>query len=196
MKHTTRGMFSLSMAAILLLVASGCAMEPTVRTNYDKTADFAAYKTYGYVKELGTDRAGYTSLITKTFKDAVGAELESRGYTYTASDPDLLVNFFTNLHYETALQSYPATAGVGYYGYRYGLYTAPYYDDSLYVDSFPVGTANVDVVDAKRKQLVWSGLVQGDLTDEVMQHPDKAIHSAVSMMFSKFPMPVQKPAPQ
>jgi len=186
------GIVALSIAAILMLVISGCA-EPTVRTNYDKSADFKAYKTFGWVKELGTNRAGYTTLITETFKDAVGGELKQRGYTYAESDPDLLVNFYTNLHNETAVQTVPATVGAGYYGYRYGLYTAPAFNDAVYVDSYQVGTANVDLVDAKRKQLIWSGLVQAVLTDEMMQNPDKAIHQAVKMMFAKFPATAGEP---
>lgn len=42
-----------------------------------------------------------------------------------------------------------------YYGYRYGLYSAwPLYDRDVETVAYPVGTANVDIVDAGKKQLI------------------------------------------
>ena len=62
---------------------------------------------YGFPPELGTDRAGYSTLITGHFKRAVSREMEDRGYVFAAEQPDLLVNFFTSVRDQTRVQSTP-----------------------------------------------------------------------------------------
>ena len=57
---------------------------PDVKVDYDKTADLASYKTYGFPEEVGTDRAGYATLVTRYFKDAVNREMQRRGFVYDA----------------------------------------------------------------------------------------------------------------
>jgi hypothetical protein len=170
--------------SIALALITACASNPSVDAHRDETADFSAYKTFNFVKEPGTNRAGYSTLITTYFKDAVGRELAGRGYVLADEDPDLLVNFNTNVRYQLDARTVPTTPG--YYDYRYGFYSYKYgYNDV--VEQYPVGTANVDVVDAKRMQLVWEGIAEGILTDETMRDPRKAIDTAVTEMFKRYP---------
>lgn len=113
----------LFVAAVLL---AGCAaMKPDIRTDYDRTVDFSSFATYGFPDELGTDRAGYSTLITTHFRQAVDREMQARSYRYTENDPNLLVNFFANVRDVTTIRSRPNVwVGYGYYGYRYGMYGA------------------------------------------------------------------------
>lgn len=177
-----------AMAAVVLL--AGCATTaPDIRTDYDRTADFSSYRTYGFADELGTDRAGYSTLITSHFKRAVDNEMQSRGYHYIENNPDLLVNFFANVRNVTKIRSSPRMSiGYGYYGYRYGLYGAwPLYADGVDTVHYRVGTANVDIVDAERRQLIWEGVAEGRLTDEMMDNPQPAIASVVAELFTRYP---------
>lgn len=178
----------LPIVTLATVLISGCASGPSIRADFDKSADFSAYRTFGFVKELGTDRAGYSTLITNHFKQAVTSALETRGYRYAERDPDLLVNFSTNVRHESDVQTVqvPSYSG-GYYGYRYGLYSAPDFDTHLLVSSHRVGTVNIDVVDAKRKQLVWEGVLEGALTDEVLSNPEPAIDYVVTELFKRYP---------
>jgi len=69
------------------------------------------------------------------------------------------------------------------------LYTAwPYYDFS-YVNTvrYKVGTANVDVIDADRRQLIWEGVAEERLTGEQLENPGEAIGDAVKDLFRQFP---------
>src|SRR6476659_11041614 len=77
----------------LLLAAGGCATGPTIESNYDHTANFGAYRTFGYFSPLGTDKTGYSSLVTQELKNATRREMEARGYAYSETAPDLLLNF-------------------------------------------------------------------------------------------------------
>lgn len=174
-------------ASFALLVA--CASVPRLRTDYDHAANFASYRTYSFAPELGTDRGGYSTIVTGHFKRAVGREMEARGYTLSTDHPDLLVNFFTSVRERTEVNSTPrVTFGAGYYAYRYGLYTAwPLYDRDVTTTQQQVGTANVDVVDAARKQLIWEGRAEGRLTERMMDEPGPAIDKAVAALFTKYP---------
>lgn len=185
--HRARALVGLLLGAAVL---AGCAAsKPSVRTDYDRSADFTAFRTYAYVQPAATDRAGYSTLTTQHFRNAIDAELSARGYRRVESDSDLLVNFNANATEKTDVRSSPsATLGVGYYHYRYGLYGGfPLHRSDVETVRYRVGTANVDVVDARRKQLVWEGIVEGRLTQEVMRNPEPAIRSAVAEMFRTFP---------
>lgn len=168
---------------------AGCASGPTIHSDYDRSVDFSPYQTYGYARELGTDRAGYSTLITGHFKRAVSRELEARGYRHVEADPDLLVNFFVSIGEQTDIRSTPApTMGAGYYGYRYGLYTAwPAYSSDVTTVTYKVGTANIDVIDAKRRQLVWEGVAEGRISDEALEDPGPAIDAVVTELFATYP---------
>ena len=180
----------LLLLSIALAVLAGCAASrPSIRTDSDRSVDFSSFESYGFPDELGTDRAGYSTLITDYFRDAVHREMRSRGYRYTQVNPDLLVNFFANVQDVTALRSRPnAWVACGYYGYRYGMYSAwsGYGENADTVQCKP-GTANIDIVDAGRNQLIWEGVAEGRLTRTVMENPHPAIDSVVADLFSRYP---------
>src|ERR1044071_6690938 len=105
-------------AAMLLIAGCATTKAPPTRIDYDKKADFSVYRTFGFPKETGTDRGGYSTLVTSYFKNSVTTAMEARGYKYTDDHPDLLVNFYMNTRERTETRSSPAL-GYGYYGYRY-----------------------------------------------------------------------------
>ena len=188
-------------AAIVFM--SGCASSPDIRVNYDKSVDFYSYKTYGYVNKLGTDDRGYSTLVTEYFKKGVEREMEALGYTFSDSNPDLLVNFSLFVEDKTDVETYQNATmpvggygygrygygGYGYYGYRRGLYHAyPVYDTDVRVVHYKEGTANIDVVDAEHSQLIWEALVEGRLTKKAMEDPEAIIDKIVSGLFEKYPV--------
>jgi hypothetical protein len=183
-----------SLAAMLTLgvalLAAGCATTtgPKTRIDYDKSADFGVYRTYGFPKETGTDRGGYSTLVTSYLKSSVSTAMEARGYKYSAEHPDLLVNFFTNTRERTETRPQTGAAlGYGYYGYRSGLYNSwPLYDDDRTV-TYKVGTLNIDVVDAEKKQLVWEGVAEGRVSDEEMSNPKVTINAVVTELMRQYP---------
>ena len=178
------------MVCLIPALLAGCAtVGPKIRIDYDRGADFHAYRSYGFPAELGTDRGGYSTLITNYFKQAVDREMQSRGYYFSAENPDLLVNFFTDVRDVADIRSSPTIwFGHGYYGYRYGLYGAwPLYASDVSTVRYKVGTANIDVVDAERQQLVWEGVAEGRLTKEAMRDPQAAIANVVAELFRRYP---------
>ncbi len=182
--------FAPLLAVSLLLGA--CASGPTYRTDYDPSVDFSSYETYGFFAPLGTDRAGYSTLITQHFKAAVRREMDALGYRFVeAGEPDLLVNFSANAEEVTEVRSRPAptlVATYGYYGYRRGLYTTfPMYTTEVDTVRYQEGTANVDVIDNRANRLVWEGVVEGRLSREAMENPKAAIDRVVGELFARYP---------
>jgi hypothetical protein len=181
---------SLLVGACLTLAA--CESNPIkTRAQTEPTANLSSYKTYGFVSEPGTNRSGYSTPITGYFKSAITREMNARGYTQTDNNPDLLINFNTNAREQVDIRSTPSMSyGMGYYGYRGGLYAAgPIYGGSdVSTVRYKQGTANIDVVDAAKKQLVWEGVAEGKITDKMMQNPQATIDTVITEMFMNYPV--------
>lgn len=177
--------------AVLGMLISACASQraPDIRINVAPDADLSSYTTFGFPEQTGTDRGGYETFVTDHFKSAVKKQMQARGYQYVEEDPDLLVNFYANVRERTEVRSRPtASMGYGYYGYRYGLYgTWPLYAQDVDTVTYPIGTANIDVVDARRKQLVWEGIAEGKIREEDLARPREAIDGVVAELFTRFP---------
>jgi hypothetical protein len=182
------------LAAGACLVLTACAAPKiNTRTQSDPSVNLASYKTYNFVAEPGTNRGGYSTPITGFFKNAISRELNARGYTLSESNPDLLINFNTNAREQVDIRSTPSMnygVGYGYYGYRGGMYaTGPIYGGTdVSTVRYKQGTANIDVVDAAKKQLVWEGVAEGKITDKMMQNPQATIDTVIADMFTNYPV--------
>lgn len=181
--------------ATLALVA--CATQGAkIRSNSDAAADFKQYRSFAFVSPLGTDRANYESLVSRALKAAARRELEARGLVYQDASPDLLVNFSGRLDDKLRVSpSSSLTVGMGYYGYRHGIYgTWPLYHETD-IDQYTQGTLNVDVVDARRNQMVWEGVAVGRVTEKTQANVEAAIKRVMPEIFAKFPLPVTPQVP-
>src|SRR6478735_5957989 len=113
-----------------------------------------------------------------------------RSYGYTEESPDLLVNFHTNGSVSNKHTQVTPTYGysTGYYAYRAGLYGLPVVmAEGQETITYRMGTGNVDVVDAHRKILVWEGIAEGGLSEEMIANPGPAIGKVISDMFAQYP---------
>lgn len=185
---------SLMLGSVLLM--AGCVSSPIITSQSMPGVDLSGYKTYGWISPLATDNAGYSTIVTSHLKRAVQNEMSVRGYVYDAVNPDLQINFFTNVENRTETYSTPSM-GMGYYGYRGGYgygFGMPMYGD-VETRNYKVGTLNIDVVDVRRKELVWEGMLEGTLSKKSMEDPAGAINSAVRQIFATFPVPAPVPDP-
>jgi len=183
----------LAPAALLLALFSllaGCATGPRILTDSDPAVDVGSYGSFGFFEPLATDAAGYSTLLTARLKSATRRQLEARGYVYDEVAPSLLINFNVNIVEKTELRSSPSvTAGVGYYGYRYGMYGAwSGYPYDIETTNYRQGTLVIDVVDASRRMLVWQGVAEGRITRKASENPAGAVDAAVSQVLASFPM--------
>ena len=182
-------------AAASLVLLTGCATGPTVRSDAAANTNFSAYKSFGFMAQQPTDNADYTTLVTQHFKDAITAEMLALGYQYTETNPDLLVNFNSNVETRTDVRSTPTVSvQYGYYNYRRGIYAGfPFYSNDVDTVRYKYGTVNIDVVDAAKKQLVWEGIAEGTLKRTDLDQPKQAIANVVQLIFQQYPTRQQTP---
>jgi hypothetical protein len=174
------------LSVLAVLTQNGCATKPNVRSDYDHSADFAKYRTFNFASPLSTDKLGYSSLVTQQLKSSVTAQMQQRGYRLDPNNPDLLVNFSGKLQEKQEIESAPGP----YYGYRSGFYGAwPGYamGNEVYTVNYTEGTLNVDMVDASRMQMVWEGVIMGEIKKEHLQNREATIDKAVAQIFAKYP---------
>jgi len=171
-----------AVACCCLLVVSGCATGPKIRVDMDPGANLQSFKTFGFFEPVSTDNSKYTSLVSTWLKQSTRAQLERLGFVYSETEPDLRVNFFLKIVDKREVRS-----SGGYYGYRGGYYGT--WSGYPYVDTYDYreGTLSVDLVDPKRKQLVWQGVAEGEVQDEALKNPGPALDKVVVRIFSNFP---------
>ena len=177
-----------AVAAVLAgLVLASCASTPNTFANADPTVDFSAYKTYGFLDYLSTDKKGYESMESNFLKVAVAQEFDRRGMVYS-QDPDVLVNFYIHTKEKVRTRTVP-TSGA-YYGFRDPLYDTwgGYGGFETLVDQYTEGTLNIDVIDADRKKLVWEGAIVGRVTDNAIRNLEKTIDKAVREIMAGYPV--------
>jgi hypothetical protein len=180
------------MLALAIMFLGGCASGPDIMYDYDRSADFGAYRTYNFFEGAGPDTGDYQSFFTRYMIDAITVEMEKRGYT-KSDNPDLLVNFNAVLQDKTKVSSSPAPMPMhgGYYGYRGGYYSGwgvGYgYATETHVSQYTEGTFNIDIVDNTKRQLVWEAVGVGKVTEEALENLEQGVREGVPKFFAGYP---------
>jgi hypothetical protein len=184
-RHYSRGLAWGSLC--LSLALAGCASGPRTYSNASPGVDLSSYSTFGFSPQLGTDR-GYQgrSILSTHLIAAARREMEALGYQYVEADPDLEVNFYLHTQEKVQATSSPSM-GMGYYGYRGGMYSGwGGYDTT--VNQYTEGTLNVDVVDRARKELVWEGVAVGRLSEKARENMGERVNKVMDEIFDKHPL--------
>jgi hypothetical protein len=183
--------------AVAALGLGGCASGPEIRGDYDKSADFGKYRTYGFVAQTSPDGGSeYRSLALQMLQKAAAREMEARGYRL-ADSPDLAINFQGKLEEKVDVESTPAP----YYGPGWGYggwYGAPYGGwggTEVTTRRYNVGTLVMDIVDREKRQVVFQGGIEGVVTKEMRENREASINNAVAGIFSKYPFVAGQSAP-
>lgn len=177
-----------SMAVVLLLSACGPTLKVT--SDYDRQANFSAYKTFAYYNP-GGDKSSVSELNRSRIENAIIAQMKAKGYTEETdtSAADLLVNPIT-----VTKEGKSVTANTDYYGY--GGFYRPYgwgggfgnvsSTTNYSVDKYIDGSLIVDVVDRAKRTMLWQGVGNSEI-DGPLKDPDTQIPKAVAKIMSSFP---------
>ncbi|MGH8030827.1 MAG: DUF4136 domain-containing protein [Luteimonas sp.] len=176
------------LAACSLLALSGCATGPAVRTDFDPEADFGRYKTWAFYEPIAMEQSGYTTFLTERIRTGVQREMAAKGYAYSATSPDLRVNFQGIVQEKTDIYSVPRTDFHYFYGYRARSYFAvPIWYDQTQVSRYREGTLTIDLVDAARNRLLWTGDAIGRVTRKPPQQRAQDADRAINEIFLRYP---------
>ncbi|WP_370226693.1 DUF4136 domain-containing protein [Mesoflavibacter sp.] len=166
--------------ALIAMVITSCS-SVRVAADYDRQVDFSQYKTFAFFKS-GIDKAEISDLDKKRILRAIEAELLAKGYT-KSEDPDMLVSIFTksNQRVDVYNNSWGFGAwGWGAPGWGWGWNMQPN------VSTRTQGVLFVDLIDAKKKELVWQGQGTGYLSSN-MEKKEQRIKEFVAKIMEKYP---------
>jgi len=170
---------------IILLFILGSCDSIKVYSDYDKKVDFSQYKTYAFHKR-GVDRAEISELDKKRILRAIDTELSKKGMT-KSENPDLLVNIFTKEREQLDVNQFSMGWGYGW-GYGWNPY---FWGGRTYVTSSTEGTLYIDLIDAKKKELVWQGEGVGYLTKN-RSEKEEQINEFVSKILAQYPPSISR----
>ena len=172
--------------AFLLIIVVSCS-SIKVYSDYDKNADFSKYKTYAFYKK-GIDKVEISDLDKRRILRAIEVQLDAKGMV-KSEDPDLLVNIFTKSREKIDVYNnnyygwYP-----WYYGYGYGYFGPGYGFGYTNVSSSTEGTLFIDLIDAKKKELVWQGIGTGLLSySKSIEKKEAMINEFVTEIMVAYP---------
>ncbi|QKJ62716.1 DUF4136 domain-containing protein [Flavobacterium sp. M31R6] len=164
---------------LLLFIVSSCDTVK-VYSDYDKSVDFTQYKTFAFMKS-GIDKVEISDLDKKRILNAIDRQMQSKGFTKSET-PDLLVNIFTKSREEISVNQFNAG-----YGYGWGWGWNPYmYGGQTTVSSSTEGTLYIDLIDAKKKELIWQGEGTGTLSKD-MNEKDAIVNDIVTQILAQYP---------
>ena len=168
---------------IAFLLLTSCQSVRVV-TDYDKVAPFKSYKTFGFHKK-GVDDAEISDLDKRRILRAIETALLEKGFT-KSDTPDLLVNFFTKENQQININNNNFNS----FGYGWGWARGPYFGAQYTISNSTQGTLYIDLIDNKRKELIWQGIGRGNLTSSV-KHKDERITTFVTSILCSYPPEIE-----
>lgn len=160
-----------------LMLTALLAVAQKVETDYDHNFDFSQMKTFAV--KIGTSWGN--PLAEQRAVAAVTKELEAKGWTTAdESTADAIVVIHGAIKADQSVDTFYSGGGWGGWGWGGGgMATST-------VNTVKVGTAVVDIFDAKTKKLVFRGTAQDQVSGKAEKN-EKKIEKATEKMFKDFP---------
>lgn len=174
-------MKTLRMLNTMLLIVNIIACAGiSVTYDYDEKVDFGQMKSFNWfpVPEPGT--LEISELQLRRLKDAVYAELVSKGLQFSSDKPDFLIAFHVGTKDKIQVTDWG-------YGYGYRLWGGR----SLYVDQYEEGTVILDFVKAQTRELFWRGEARGRLQEKSSPEQERKRAQSIAQEILKYFPPGQ-----
>ncbi|MGX1931109.1 DUF4136 domain-containing protein [Flagellimonas sp. 2504JD4-2] len=176
-----------SLAALAVVLLASCSSVRVI-SDYDKKADFQTYKSYAFYK-TGIDKAQISDLDKKRILRAIDNEMSSRGFV-KSQNPDVLVSIFTKER--ERVDVYNNNFGWGWGGFYNPWVWGPGWgwgwNNQPNVSTRTEGSLYIDVIDAKKKELVWQGRGVGTLNNtKNIEKKEERIREFVSHILEEYP---------
>jgi hypothetical protein len=160
-----------NLAAVLLWC--GIASAQQVHFDYDRSANFGAYKTYQWVDRRPP--ASGDELLDQDIKRAADEQLTGKGLQRVETGGDLQVSYEGAISQEREFDS--ISFGPGWWG-----------DRRVISSTIETGTLVVELFDQAAGHLVWRGSVSKTL--DIKKDPDKNyrnLQKALAKLFQTYP---------
>jgi hypothetical protein len=170
---------------LLAVAAIGCSTIQA-RTDFDRSANFGAYRTFKMLagKALPSDTGvPPNTMVGDRIREGIKAQLIAKGMTPVDENPDVLVGWVAGARTRQELET------MGPYDPMMGPYMFPGYwgPADVWTTEYQHGTLVIDMSDARTHKMVWRAIVEADKNrlSDLGQPP--VIAEAVKKAFAKYP---------
>jgi hypothetical protein len=168
------------LTVFLLLVFASCS-SVKVYSDFDNKVDFTQYRTYAFHKN-GIDKVEISQLDKKRILNAIDRELVNKAMI-KSNNPDLLINIFTKEREKIDVNQFNMGWG---YGWGWGWNPYLWGGRNTYATASTEGTLYIDLIDARKNELIWQGEGVGYLTEN-RREKEKRINEFVAKILEQFP---------
>lgn len=166
----------INVAALLVLGMAAFAQD--VQFDYNRSADFNAYKTYQWIDYKPI--APGDQLLDQDIKRAVDEQLAGKGLRRVESGGDLLVGYQAGISQEKAFDSLGSGWGPAWFG-GWG-------NTRVTTSTIDIGKLVIGLFDPAAKQLVWRGAASKTLN--ISKDPNRNyrnLEKATAKLFRNYP---------
>ncbi len=164
---------------VMMFLFAGKLSAQQVKTDYDRSANFAQYKTYSWEQVKTKD-----PLDVDRIKSAVNAALAAKGWTQVDSGGDVSIVSMEITQNQQTLNTFYDGFGGGWGWRRFG--GGGFGEATTTTETYKVGTLVVDLFDSKTKKLLWRGTSSDTLSDNSNKNI-KNMDKGVEKLFKQFP---------
>ena len=173
---------------ITLLLLSGCATR--VNVDYDLDSNFSTVKTFQIqakpVNEINDPRINSSFMQQRIIK-AMGDTLTLKGLKFIKVTPDVIVKYHLAINKELESDDSGISIGFGSYS-RHSAIGLAYGFPASEVSTVENLVMNIDIVNAKTKQLLWRGSLARRLYDgSTPETHTQLVNSLVAEILKQFP---------
>lgn len=165
---------------VLLVLLTSCAAI-NVNNDFDKNVDFSQYKTFAFYKP-GVDKVEISDLDKKRVLKSIELEMTAKGFVKSET-PDLLVNFFTKSREQVDVNTFNNGWG---YGWGFGWNPWMWGGNQASVTRITSGTLFIDLIDAKKKEMIWQGQGDGEIFKNQSKKEER-IQEFVTEILKQYP---------
>ncbi len=170
---------------LALTIASLTACKTSeVYSDYDPAAKFDSYSSFMVLEHMKSFPIKETA--KNWMHEAIQTEMSQRGYTEN-NDPDLLVKVMIKSETKetTSLQrNNDFYWGSSYYQYGWGINTGV---DRVSYNTHTEGTIIIDVIDRKKKELIWQASASGAAQQDKTLN-EESVKKIIRKIFATYPL--------
>lgn len=153
-------------------VLLSCSTGNYITSDYEREADLYSYKSYDILAHNECYQDEVNPINKQRITRAINKEMGNMGYI-KEEEPDLLVSWYVVVKDVKEVDLY-----LDYYGWWR-------YHNSEHIYYYTEGTLVIDLIDRKKKQVVWHGKTSGRVYEEMPKVEEK-INKAIQAMFKKY----------
>ncbi|MBM69412.1 MAG: hypothetical protein CME43_08045 [Haliea sp.] len=180
----------------LLFALAGCSNQPSFTVDYADDADFSSFRSYRWYDDIhGSELAEYRQYNSsdKRVRTYVDRELKAHGLRESTTErADVWVNYHISKEQQMRIDSFSRYPSAGMHGGvgvgTYGSAVSLGYSSGPSVRTYKEGTVVLDIIDARSSKIVWRGIAEGRLKENLSINDKNRVASEVAAeLLADFP---------